>query len=54
MGSKNKKKLKRAFPYIIIAVLLISNLIAILRTPEEKIISKTEEFTFYQKCTDCS
>ena len=52
MSSKNKKKLKRAFPYIIIAVLLISNLIAILRTPEEKIISKTEEFTFYQKCTD--
>lgn len=52
MSSKNNKKLKRAFPYIIIAVLLISNLIAILRTPEEKIISKTEEFTFYQKCTD--
>ena len=52
MSSKNKKKLKRAFPYIIIAVLLISDLFLLFRTPEEKIVSKTEDFTFYQKCTD--
>ncbi|MGN1337023.1 MAG: hypothetical protein ACI4WW_00910 [Candidatus Coprovivens sp.] len=52
MSSKNKKKIKKAFPYIIIAVLLISDLFLLFRKPEEKIVSKTEDFTFYQKCTD--
>ncbi len=52
MSSKRLKKLKKNIPYIIITILIITNIFFIFKSPEEKVISKTEEFTFYQKCTD--
>ena len=42
MSSKKLKKIKKNIPYIIIAILIISNIFFMFKSPEEKIVSKTE------------
>ena len=47
MNKKKKIKLKRNIPYLIILILIISNIFFILKPAKEKVVKKSEEFESY-------